>query len=372
VKTLILTVVAAVILTGGVAYGQDFTGTWQGTLSAGKELRIVFKVSGEPAALKAVMHSLDQGGQPIGVSTVTAQGQALKMSVQPIDGTFDGRLSGDGRTIVGTWSQGGGSLPLTLTKATADTAWALPAPPTPMAANAPLVFEVATIKPSRPDTPGKLFTVKGREVLTINTTLNDIISFAYDMHPRQISGGAPWMGTDKYDITAKPEGAGVPSMQQLKALFRSLLADRFRLASHQERRELSVYALLVAKEGSKLTRSQADPNGLPGLGFRRPGQLGVVNATMRDFAGTMQGAVLDRPVVDQTGLIGKFDFTLNWTPDESQFATMGIRVPPPTNDAAAPPGLFTAIQEQLGLRLEPAKAPADVLVIDRVEKPSEN
>jgi uncharacterized protein (TIGR03435 family) len=86
----------------------------------------------------------------------------------------------------------------------------------------------------------------------------------------------------------------------------------------------------------------------------------------------MQGAVLDRPVVDQTGLQGRFDFTLNWTPDETQFGGLGVRVPPPADNASAPPGLFTAIQEQLGLKLDPAKAPVEVFVIDRAEKPSEN
>jgi uncharacterized protein (TIGR03435 family) len=82
--------------------------------------------------------------------------------------------------------------------------------------------------------------------------------------------------------------------------------------------------------------------------------------------------VLDRPVVDQTKLAGKFDFTLTWTPDESQFGGMGVRVPPPSGDAAAPPGLTTAMPEQLGLRLESTKATVDVIVIDRVEKPSDN
>jgi uncharacterized protein (TIGR03435 family) len=82
--------------------------------------------------------------------------------------------------------------------------------------------------------------------------------------------------------------------------------------------------------------------------------------------------VLDRPVVDRTALTGRFDFNLTWTPDDSQFREMGVRVPAPSNDPNAPPGLFTAIQEQLGLRLESTKAPVDVLVIDRVERPSEN
>jgi uncharacterized protein (TIGR03435 family) len=93
---------------------------------------------------------------------------------------------------------------------------------------------------------------------------------------------------------------------------------------------------------------------------------------MADFAGVMQGAVLDRPVVDQTGLTGRWDFTLKWTPDEFQFGGLGVRVPTPTNAADAPPDLFTAVQEQLGLKLDSTKAPAEVFVVDRVEKPSEN
>jgi uncharacterized protein (TIGR03435 family) len=86
----------------------------------------------------------------------------------------------------------------------------------------------------------------------------------------------------------------------------------------------------------------------------------------------MQSAVLDRPVVDQTGLEGRFDFQLKWTPDETQFGGLGIKVPPPTDDAAAPPDLFTAMQDQLGLKLQATKAAVDVIVIDRVSKPSEN
>ena len=106
--------------------------------------------------------------------------------------------------------------------------------------------------------------------------------------------------------------------------------------------------------------------------FRGLGVLPATNATIADLAGVMQTAVLDRPVVDKTGLAGRYDFTLRWTPDESQFAGLGVQVPPPSNDPNAPPGLFTAIQEQLGLKLDAARAPTEVLVIDRVEKPSEN
>ncbi len=93
---------------------------------------------------------------------------------------------------------------------------------------------------------------------------------------------------------------------------------------------------------------------------------------MEDFTGLMQSVVLDRPVLDQTGLTAKYDFSLSWTPDDSQFGGLAAKVPPPTDGSNAPPALYTAIQEQIGLKLDATKAPAEVLVIDHVEKPSEN
>ncbi len=376
-KTLLhwVLVLAAVVATwsGSAVHAQDLTGTWQGTLQAGQALRVAFTIANaDGGGLKATMYSLDQGGQGIGVSAVTLQGATVKMSIAGLGGGFEGKLSPDGTSIAGTWSQGGGSLPLTLVRATRDTAWAIPAPPKPMAADASTVFEVATIKPSNPDQPGKLLTVKGRQVITINTTLNDLITFAYDLHARQITGGPEWMSAEKYDVTGQPEGQGQPSMRQLKALVQTLLADRFKLTFHRDTRELPVYAIVVGTGGPKLTKNDSNPSGLPSLLFRGLGVLPAVNATMADLAGVMQTAVLDRPVVDKSGLPGRYDFTITWTPDESQFSGLGIRVPPPSGDPNAPPGLFTAFQEQLGLKLDSTRAPVEVLVVDRVEKPSAN
>ena len=136
---------------------------------------------------------------------------------------------------------------------------------------------------------------------------------------------------------------------------------------------LGVSVLTVGSGGHKMTPNTASPTGLPGLGFKGLGQLGVVNANMGHFADLLQSAVLDRPVVDRTGLEGRFNFTLNWTPDESQFRSFGPRPPgPATPDPNAPPGLFTAIQEQIGLKLDRGNAPVEVIVIDRVERPSDN
>lgn len=370
----LLTVVVVGFLAGhAAAQTQPITGTWQGTLNPGKELRLVFNISNANAgALAAMMYSIDQGAQGMPASAVTFQGTTLRMTLAGIGGAFEGQMSADGSSIAGNWTQGGKSLPLTLVRAKPETAWKIPAPPKAMAADAPAVFEVATIKPSEPGRPGKLFTVKGRQVMTINTSVSDLISFAYGMHARQITGAPAWVESDKYDVTGQPQAEGQPNERQLKAMVQKLLEDRFHLAVHRESRVLPVYALVVSEAGPKLTKNETNPNGLPSLMFRGLGVLPALNASMADLANVMQSAVLDRPVIDRTGIAGRFDFTLTWTPDDSQFGGLGVRVPPPSTAPDAPPGLFTAIQEQLGLKLESTKAPADVLVVDRVERPSEN
>jgi uncharacterized protein (TIGR03435 family) len=306
------------------------------------------------------------------LSDVTLSGSTVRFAVAAIGGAFEGQLSGDGASIRGNWTQSGKALPLNLVRATADTAWPIPPPVKPMAADAATTFEVATVRPSKPDVPGKLFTFKGRQFMTINTSVADLISFAYGVHARQITAGPEWIESDKYDVTGQPEAQGQPNERQLRALVRSLLADRFKLEIQQGTRELPVYALTVVPGGSKLSRNDTNPNGLPSLFLKGLGVLPALNASMADFAGLMQAAVLDRPVVDKTGLSGRFDFTLRWTPDDSQFRGLGVRVPAPVDDPNAPPGLFTAIQEQLGLRLDSTTAPVEVLVIGRVERPTDN
>ena len=373
-KKFMLGIISFVLLSGGALLAQDISGSWQGTLHAQSDLRVVVKIAkAEGGVQKATMFSIDQGASGI-AATVTLQGSTVKISVPAIGGSYEGKLDSDGATIVGTWTQGDKPLPLNLKRATPETAWVIPEPPPPikpMAPDANPVFEVATIKPSDPDEKGKFFTVRGRRFMTGNTTLSDFLTFAYGIHPRQITGGPSWMDSAKYDLNAVPDGEGQPNDRQWKLMIQKLLADRFQLAFHHDKKELSVYALVVAKTGPKLTKSQGDPNGLPGLFFQGLGVLPARNATMADFAGVMQAAVLDRPVVDQTGIQGRFDFILKWTPDQSQFGGLGVKIPPPAEDAAEP-DLFTAIQQQLGLKLESVKAPVDVLVIDKVERPSAN
>jgi uncharacterized protein (TIGR03435 family) len=203
--------------------------------------------------------------------------------------------------------------------------------------------------------------------------LSQLMKFAYDIHPRQIIGGPAWLENEKYDVTGKPDTPGVANGKQLKVMVQKLLTDRFQLAFHREKRELPVYAITEAKYGPKLTRDDSDPNG--SSTFRVGlGRLSFTNATMAEFASVLQasGNILERPVVDQTGLgSARYDFMLQWTPDAAQSQPGGPK-PNISLPADAPPDLFTAFQQQLGLKLESAKAPVDVLLIEHVEKPSAN
>jgi len=362
---------------------KDIVGTWQGTLHVpaasnhpGIDLRIVNKITRTAAgALEIEDFSIDQGAGSMKATSASFKDGVFKYGIQFINGSYEGRMSADGKSIDGMWTQGPNPLPLLLERATPETEWTIPKPAPrlpPMPADANPSFEVATIKPSRPDEPGKAFLVRGDRFKTVNTTLMDIITFAYDVQQKQVVGGPSWMDSEKFDIDAKPDVPGVPSGTQLKTMVKKLLADRFQLKFHKDTKEMSAYVLTVTKGGPKMTKDENDPKGLPGLFFQGLGVLAVHNATMGNFVALMQSAVLDRPVVDRTGLTGKWDFLLKWTPDESQFGGMGIKVPPPSNAADAPPPLFTAMPEQLGLKLEAAKTQVDVMVLDHVEPPSAN
>jgi uncharacterized protein (TIGR03435 family) len=371
-KTIRWWMVALTVLLVSMLHAQDLSGNWQGTLQAGQGLRTVLKISQDDGKYKAVMYSVDQGGQPIPVTTITVQAKTVTFAIKPLDVTYVGTLNPDGASITGNTTQGGQTHALNLQKVTPENTWAIPEPLKPMPADAKPKFDVLTVKPSDPNRPGKLFTVRGRHVKTINTNVNDLITFAYGLHARQIVDGPAWFGTEKFDLDGVPDVEGQPSSEQLKMLIQNALTERFKLTFHHGQRELSVYALTVGKGGPKMTVTADKVSDHRSFLFRRLGELTVSNSTMKDFCDGMQAAVMDKPMVDHTGLTDRYDFQLSWTADESQFAQMGATVPPPTDDPKAPPSLYTALQEQLGLKLDPVKAAADVFVIDRVEKPSAN
>ena len=230
----------------------------------------------------------------------------------------------------------------------------------PMAADAHPSFDVASIKLADPNDGGSGFQTQGRRVYVENETMNNIISYAYGVHAKQIVGAPSWFESVRYDIRGLPDVDGIPNTAQYREMLVKLLADRFQLKFHREKRELSCYAITVAKGGPKIEASKS--NGLPdqtGRNSRSQASWRITNNTMEDFAKFLQMGALDRPVVDQTGLKGKYDFQLTWTKDLA-----------PATDENAAPGFFTAIQEQAGLKVEPSKAEVDVLAIDHVVQPS--
>jgi uncharacterized protein (TIGR03435 family) len=232
-------------------------------------------------------------------------------------------------------------------------------------------FEVATIKPTAPDWgKNQYLRMEGAEFVGRNQTVKTLVQSAYNLTPRAISGGPAWIDVDRYDILAKPPGDIRPNRDEQMSMVRTILTDRFKLAFHREQKEFSIYALTIAKNGPKLKESTGSPDGLRPLIFYlspRSIMLPGRDASMAELASAFQRSALDRPVVDKTGLTGRFNFDLEWTPDESQFdgALRGTA-------ESTQPGLFEAIQQQLGLRLEATRGPIDAFVIDRVERPSEN
>jgi len=237
------------------------------------------------------------------------------------------------------------------------------------------VFDVATIKPSHA-TDGHTHVYRHPDdggFEAINISLKGLLEFAYDLPEARMIGGPAWLDSAKWDVQAKasPEvdaqihKGGDESKAEKQQMVRALLADRFKLTVHQDTRELPVYALVVAKGGSKLQETKADGT-----------SIGTGNSHIRIQGGDsiailaeQLAKVLGRVVLDKTGIQGRYDITLRWTPENG--------LPDKVNGASSPeetngPSIFTAVQEQLGLRLESQKGPVGVLVIDQAEIPSEN
>jgi uncharacterized protein (TIGR03435 family) len=235
-------------------------------------------------------------------------------------------------------------------------------------------FEVASIKPTPPDTLGRWIRMQSAHGFAAkNHTLKTLVAAAYNVSPKAISGGPAWVDSEHYDIVAKAPGEVRPNLDEQMSMLRKLLVDRFQLVFSREPKELPAYVLTTAKGGPKLKEAMpADaPEGSPPLIFvvspqliRLPGR----NATMAELASVMQRALLDNPVLDKTGLSARYDFDLEFTPDESVF---GGALGKGTDDSQKP-GLFTAIQQQLGLKLEATRASVEALVINHVARPSEN
>jgi uncharacterized protein (TIGR03435 family) len=236
-------------------------------------------------------------------------------------------------------------------------------------------FEVASIKPSDPQGTVAIRR-SGYRIATTSTSLLFLITWAYDVHSDRLYGKPSWLDSVRYDVvaTASQDGRPAPPRPgqptELQQMMQALLAERFKLVIHRETRELSMYALLVAKGGPKIRLTEA-PAVMGQTPFSMPGSGRLIGVQVSaEMLAKVLSDQLSRSVQDQTGLKGVFDFKLEWEPDASSTGPDGVRTPP---DLGAGSSLFTAIQEQLGLKLEARKGPVEVLVIDHIESaPTEN
>ncbi len=248
-----------------------------------------------------------------------------------------------------------------------------PAPQQAQAAPAAPAFEVATIRPVDPQpNEGRYFRMESaNRFIAKSYTVKLLIAAAYDLNPKAITGGQQWIDSDRFDISAVTPGDVRPTRDQQMAMLRTLLTERFQLTFHRQQKQFAIYLLTVTKEGAKLKSSGAsenDPSSVISTVY--PGRIVMParNASMQDFTSVLQRAVLDRPVVNKTGLTGRYDFDLDWSPSGREF---GGDIPAAGEDAPSPP-LFTAVQQQLGLKLEATHGLAQAFVIDDVERPSAN
>jgi len=254
-----------------------------------------------------------------------------------------------------------------------------------------VVIEVASIRPSDPATCGEYPIIDDRgdryDMRCVRTKY--LIQIAFGVRDFQIAGGPAWIESTQYDIAAKvessPNESGVPEKKineltdeerqakgdRVRAMLQSLLAERFQMRVHHETKQLPVYLLVVAKGGPRLkinTNSSGDSGGLrPGPGLLAGNQIGV------PFLSQTLSQIVGRPILDRTGLNGKYDFELKWTPDQSSAnGPLGGSAPPLTAADPDRPNIFTALQEQLGLKLDSGKGPVEVIVLDDIGKPSAN
>jgi len=247
-----------------------------------------------------------------------------------------------------------------------------------------LQYEVASIKPNKYSSHmlGLGFWIE--RFTATGVTLQGLIREAYEVEDNQISGAPAWLDSERYDIEAKADKSVADELQKLsfdqrlveyRRMLQALLGDRFQLTLHRETKELPVYALVIAKKGPRLQETHPGDNDPTGMTFGR-GLLKGEGVPIALLVRHLSQQRLGRPVLDKSGLTGKYDFTLQWTPEENRAPMFkgtrdGGQGPDSPPDSSGP-SIFTAIQEQLGLRLESQKGPVEVLVIDHVERPSEN
>jgi uncharacterized protein (TIGR03435 family) len=346
-----------------VAYARSIAGTWQGTLPVGQSPRIVLRIADAGnGALHGSISFIDRSADALPLLSTTYRAPDLTAAIGEI--TFRGKLSADGKSIAGTWTQGNQSFPVSFALATPETLWKYSGPSTmpTMPATADPSFEVATIKPSAHDANWgisrgtRLFQARGN-------TIADLIQFAYRVRRRQIDGGPSWMDELRFDVTGEPDAPGLPSRDQQRLMLRKLLAERFGFRVHIVQRDFPVYALVVDKSPPEIDISAPSVNNILVSPRELENDTTAVqfsHTTMPEFAEFLMGFIQDRQIVDETGLKGRFDFTV-MIPTNSQSG----------NDTDKATAFLLGIKP-LGFKLTPKKEPLEVIVIDNIDRPTAN
>ena len=342
----------------------------------GRDNRWVVKVEKAGTGWKGTLWFIDQKSPAIPIDKVDWNAATLSLDIERVGITYEGKMAPEGDTISGTRTSGDNKAPLVFVRATAETAWEIPAPPPPQAKmdpNADPSFEVATIKPQAPGEHNFAFLLNRGNFVGRGLTVEKLMTISLSLNAAQIVGLPDWAREDKCDIAAKPETPGAPSLKQFMSEVAKLTAERYGLKYHVESRVMTAYSLTVAKGGIKMKPAPADAGDIPGFGLP-PGQLRINNATMKEFCGMLQSDILDHPVVDQTGLgAARYGGTVKYQMDDNQAIKMGMqKAPPPPETGDVPPPLFPALVEQFGLKLEAGKVPVNVIVVDSGSKPTPN
>ena len=222
----------------------------------------------------------------------------------------------------------------------------------------PPAFDVASVKPNK-SRVRQVMTMTPGGIAYVSVSLIDCLQAAYGVKRYQIAG-PDWLASERYDINAQT--GGTASTERIKTMLQTLIADRFKLSLHREKKELPVFAILVGKNGPRL--KAGDPTGTRSMG-PAPAGLAFTNTSMEDLADLLSGfPALSRPVFDQTGLTGRFDFTIRLTARQGDDATEEIKF----SVARAEPSLFIDALDDLGLKLDSQKAAVDMMVVDRANK----
>lgn len=345
---------------------QTLAGVWQGTLPVDHDARVVVRLD-SPAggSLRGTFQWVDRDVAGVPFSSVMMHSGELAAESDVLHVSFRGTLSPNGQTLAGTWTQEQKSYPLTLMRTAPGQAWKRGgATVAAMDAKADPAFEVASIRSSAPDAKGHRYDLRTRDFGAHNVSLVDLVKFAWQLRDRQISGVPTWMGEEKFDITAKPDTPGQPSVDQCRVMLQKLVAERFGFRFHTVQQNFPVYALTLTGPHPALIRSNPSLNSY-GISLKQaPGsdttQIRFTDENIPEFVGVLMNFI-DRQIVDETGLNGAFDFTMVLPASALDSPDSGERA-----------SAFLRAVQPLGFRLVPKSAEVPVMVIDQVEHPSAN